>query len=104
MLNIKVLGPGCSNCFKLEGLAIAAVEFLSDQKPNLFEGVEATLEHLSDRNDFAKYHVMYTPGLVINEQLISAGRLPSVLEIIAALEKLLSASQTLAQPQESRPA
>jgi len=99
MLNIKILGPGCANCFKLEGLAIAAVEFLSDQKPQLFEGVETTLEHLTDRNDFAKYQVMYTPGLVINEQLVSAGRLPSVLEITAALEKVLSASQTAAPPQ-----
>ncbi len=104
MLNIKVLGPGCANCFKLEGLAIAAVEFLSDQKPDLFEGVEATLEHLSDKSDFRKYNIMYTPGLVINEQLISAGRLPSVLEIIAALEKVLSAGQTAAPPQVSRPA
>ena len=99
MLNIKVLGPGCANCFKLEGLAIAAVEFLSDQKPQLFEGVETTLEHLTDRNDFAKYQVMYTPGLVINEQLVSAGRLPSVLEITAALEKVLLVSQTAAPPQ-----
>lgn len=98
MLNIKVLGPGCSNCYKLEGLVIAAVEFLDAQNPALLKDVEATLEHLTDRNDFAKYRVMYTPGLVINEQLISAGRLPNVLEIVAALEKELSASQTLAQP------
>ena len=90
MLNIKVLGPGCSNCFKLEGLAIAAVEFLSDQKPDLFEGVEVTLQHLSDQSDFRKYHIMYTPGLVINEQLVSAGRIPSVLEIMAALEQHLT--------------
>jgi len=104
MLNIKVLGPGCANCFKVEGLAIAAVEFLNNQKPQLFEGVKVTLQHLSDRNDFAKYHVMYTPGLVINEQLVSAGRLPSALEIIGALEKALSADQTTAQPPASRPA
>jgi len=90
MLNIKVLGPGCSNCFKLEGLAIAAVEFLSDQKPDLFEGVEVTLEHLSDQSDFRRYHVMYTPGLVINEQLVAAGRLPSALEIMASLEQHLT--------------
>lgn len=104
MLNIKVLGPGCANCFKVEGLAIAAVEFLNNQKPQLFEGVKVTLQHLSDRNDFAKYHVMYTPGLVINEQLVSAGRLPSALEIIGALEKALSADQPTVQPPVSRPA
>lgn len=97
MLNIKVLGPGCSNCFKLEGLAIAAVEFLNDQKPNLFEGAEVTLEHLSDQADFRKYHLLYTPGLVINEQLVSAGRLPSVLEIMTALEQHLATDPALAQ-------
>ena len=89
MLNIKVLGPGCANCFKLEDLAIAAVEFLSDQKPQLFEGEEVSLEHLSEQSDFRKYRIMYTPGLVINEQLVSAGRIPRVLEIMAALEQHL---------------
>ena len=90
MLNIKVLGPGCANCFKLEGLAIAAVEFLDNQKPELFEGVEVTLEHLTEQSDFRKYRIMYTPGLVINEQLISAGRIPSVLEVMAAIEQHLT--------------
>lgn len=40
MLNVKVLGPGCSNCYILEGLVIAAVQVLSDQKPQLFEDTE----------------------------------------------------------------
>jgi len=90
MLNIKVLGPGCSNCYILEGLVIAAVQVLSDQKPHLFEGVEATLEHLTEQSDFRKYRVLFTPGLVVNEQLVVAGRLPSVLEVMAALEKHLT--------------
>ncbi|OIO97625.1 MAG: hypothetical protein AUK03_02170 [Anaerolineae bacterium CG2_30_64_16] len=93
MLNIKVLGPGCSNCYILEGLVIAAVQVLSDQKPHLFEGVEATLEHLTEQSDFRKYRVLFTPGLVVNEQLVVAGRLPSVLEVMAALEKHLTDSK-----------
>lgn len=103
MLNIKVLGPGCSNCYVLEGLTIAAVQVLSSQKPHLFESVEATLEHLTEQSDFRKYRVMFTPGLVINEKLIAAGRLPSVLEIMAAIEKQLTASEQPAQP-EMQPA
>jgi hypothetical protein len=97
MPKIKVLGPGCANCYKLEGLVIAAVEVLSDQKPELFEGVEVTLQHLTERDDFRKYNIMYTPGLVINEQLVSAGRIPSVFEIMAALEQRLTTDQALAQ-------
>lgn len=98
MLNIKVLGPGCSNCYVLEGLVIAAVQVLSDQKPHLFDGVEATLEHLTEPSDFRKYRVLFTPGLVINEKLIAAGRLPSALEIMDAIEKQLADS---AQPAQS---
>lgn len=93
MLNIKVLGPGCSNCYVLEGLVIAAVQVLSSQKPHLFEGVEATLEHLTGQEDFRKYRIMFTPGLVINEKLIAAGRLPSALEIMDAIEKQLTDSK-----------
>ncbi len=96
MLNIKILGPGCANCYILEGLAIAAVQFLDSLKPELFENVEVTLDHLTERSDFATYGVLYTPGLVVNEKLATAGRLPNVLEIMAALEKAL-------QPSEMRP-
>ncbi|MGC8781451.1 MAG: thioredoxin family protein [Anaerolineae bacterium] len=97
MLSIKVLGPGCSNCYVLEGLVIAAVQVLNDQKPHLFEDVEVTLDHLTEQSDFRKYRIMFTPGLVINEKLIAAGRLPSVLEIMAAIEKQLAANAQPAQ-------
>ena len=93
MLNIKVLGPGCSNCYILEELVIASVQVLSDQKPQLFGDTGVTLDRLSDQSDFHKYHVLYTPGLVINEQLVTAGRLPSALEIVAALEQHLEDKQ-----------
>lgn len=103
MLNIKVLGPGCSNCYVLEGLTIAAVQVLNNQKPHLFEGVEATLEHLTDQRDFRKYRILFTPGLVINEKLIAAGRLPSALEIMAAIERQLTTERQMAH-KEDQPA
>jgi len=96
MLDIKILGPGCANCFILEGLAIAAVQFLHSQKPELFEGVEVTLDHLSEPSDFRKYNVLRTPGLVVNEKLVAAGRLPSALEIMTLLEKALAGSEAKA--------
>ncbi len=90
MLNIKILGPGCANCYRLEGLAIAAVQFLNFQKPELFENVEVALEHLGTPDDFRRYGVLRTPGLVVNEKLAIAGRLPDVMEIIAVLERHLT--------------
>ncbi len=103
MLSIKVLGPGCANCYVLEGLVIAAVQVLNDQKPRLFENMEVTLDHLTEQSDFRKYRVLFTPGLVINEKLIAAGRLPSVLEIMDAIERALTTSAQPAQS-EVRPA
>ena len=96
MLDIKILGPGCANCYRLEGLAVAAVQFLQSQKPELFQDVEVTLDHLSDSSDFRKYNVIRTPGLVVNEKLAVAGRLPTVLEIMELLEKTLTGSKAKA--------
>ncbi len=93
MLNIKILGPGCANCYILEGLATAAVQILSSQKSELVENIEVTLEHLHEQSDFRKYGVLRTPGLVVNEKLAIGGRLPNVLEIIAVFEKALAGSE-----------
>jgi small redox-active disulfide protein 2 len=85
MLTVKVLGPGCSNCQKLEKLARVAAAGL---------GVEAQIEHLTDRADFKRYNLLATPGLVINERLVSAGRLPSVAEISTWLADATMAAET----------
>jgi small redox-active disulfide protein 2 len=74
MLNIKVLGPGCNNCHMVEEAARAAVTAL---------GVEAEFEKVTDRDQFAKYGLLFTPGLVINEKLVAAGRIPRENEVMA---------------------
>jgi hypothetical protein len=89
-LSIKILGPGCANCYILEGLAVAAVQFLRSQKPALFRRVRVTLQHLNESSDFRKYGVLRTPGLVVNEKLAVTGRLLTVLEIMALFEKTLA--------------
>ncbi len=94
MLNIKILGPGCANCYILEGLATAAVQVLSSQKPELLKNVEVTLEHLHEQSDFRKYGVLRTPGLVVNEKLAIGGRLPTALEIMTVFEKTLAGGET----------
>lgn len=72
MVNIKVLGPGCANCKRLETIARKAVETL---------GIEAEIEKVTDYNEIMKYPILSTPGLVINEKLVSTGRIPSEAEI-----------------------
>ena len=92
MLDIKVLGPGCANCFIMEGLVTATVQILGEQKPELFEGVEVTLDHLSDPDDFRRYHLLHTPGLVINETVVSSGRIPTPAEVSTWVADALQAA------------
>jgi small redox-active disulfide protein 2 len=72
MLSIKVLGPGCENCQKVNDIAHqAAANF----------GVEVEFEKITNYDDIMKYPILSTPGLVINEKLVCAGRIPTVAEV-----------------------
>jgi small redox-active disulfide protein 2 len=72
MLKIKILGSGCPNCKQLEALTRQVVEQLA---------VEAEVIKVTDYGDIMAYNVMSTPGLVINEKVVSTGRIPSTAEI-----------------------
>ncbi len=72
MVNIKVLGSGCANCKRLEATARKVVETLA---------IEAEIEKVTDYAEIMKWPILSTPGLVINDKLVSAGRIPSEKEI-----------------------
>lgn len=72
MLTIKVLGPGCENCKKVESVAHLAVSGL---------GIEADFVKITDWNEIQQYPILATPGLVINEKLVCAGRIPTESEV-----------------------
>ena len=72
MLTIKILGSGCANCKRLAWLAERAVQQL---------GIEAEFIKVTDYGEIMKYNVLSTPGLVINEKVVSSGRIPSEAEI-----------------------
>ena len=78
MLTIKVLGSGCKNCQVLAQKISEALEALAANQPDEFE---ATILKVTETQDIMKYPIMYTPGLVINEKLVSAGRIPTMDEI-----------------------
>jgi small redox-active disulfide protein 2 len=83
MLNVKVLGPGCANCAKVESIAKQAVTSL---------GVEAHIEKITNRAEFTKYGLLATPGLVINEKLVCGGRIPEEAEVVTWLADALEES------------
>lgn len=73
---IKILGSGCKKCVALAVNAKAAAQA---------ENVEAQIEKVTDFVTIASYGIMSTPGLVIDEEVVSSGRVLSAAEIGALL-------------------
>ena len=72
MITIKVLGSGCANCKKVEAVAQQVIDEL---------GIEAVVEKVTDFAAIHAYPIMSTPGLVVNEKLVCAGRIPNAAEV-----------------------
>ena len=77
-MEIKILGIGCKNCVNL---AKTTDEDLKEL------GMEATITKVTDMKDIAKYGIMRTPGLVIDEKVVSYGKVASTEEITELLKK-----------------
>ena len=78
MLTIKILGSGCANCRKLEAVAREAAASAN---------MQADFIKVTDMNAIMNYDVLSTPALVINEQVVSSGRIPTVAEVRSWLPK-----------------
>lgn len=85
MLTIKILGPGCPNCHRVEQNAVEALQTLSEEEP----GLDATLQHVTDFNEMMAYDILATPGLVVNEEVVCTGRVPKVGEVVNWLQEAL---------------
>lgn len=79
MRHIKILGTGCRKCRQLVENAKAAADQL---------GADCEIEKITDLNQIMQHGVMMTPGLVIDDQVKSSGKVPSVEEIKSILQNV----------------
>ncbi len=79
-MKIKILGPGCANCANLEKATKQAVTEL---------GIDSTFEKVTDYADIASYDIMRTPSLVVDEQVILSGRVPTARQVKDLLAPLV---------------
>ncbi|NOT03099.1 MAG: thioredoxin family protein [Anaerolineales bacterium] len=80
MLTIKVLGSGCANCKRVEQIVHKVVEEMT---------LQAEVIKVTEYPEIMKYNIMSTPGLVINEKIVSTGRIPTPAEVTAWLTSAL---------------
>lgn len=82
MLTIKVLGPGCANCKRVEQIARQAISDLA---------LQAEIIKVVDYKEIMSYPILSTPGLVINEKVVCSGRIPNQAEVTTWLANALEA-------------
>ncbi len=86
-MKIKVLGPGCKNCEVLYSITQEAVKQL-----NLSNVI---IEYVKDMNEIAKYNIMVTPGLVINEIVVHEGKpIPNIIKVKNILQEFADTDNT----------
>jgi small redox-active disulfide protein 2 len=81
MITVKILGPGCANCDRLEQIAKKVIQSMA---------LEADIVKVTDHMEIMEHGVLNTPGLIVNDEIVSSGRIPSEAEIttwiVTALE------------------
>lgn len=83
MLTIKILGSGCANCKRVEQIARKGINDMA---------LEAEIVKVTDYKDIMAYNILSTPGLVINEKVVSSGRIPTPAEVTTWLVNALEAT------------
>ena len=80
-LEVKILGPGCPNCDKLEQMIFRVMAE---------SNIAGDVEHVRDLAEIANYGLVPTPALVINGKVKSSGRLPQERQVLQWLKEALN--------------
>ena len=75
-MDIKILGHGCVNCRNLEAITRTALDEL---------GLEVDIDKVTEPGEIASWGVMTTPALVIDDEVVISGRIPSPDQVKALL-------------------
>ncbi len=81
-MHVKILGPGCSNCERLEARTRQALADI---------GATATVEKVTDYEQIDAFGIMRTPGLAVDDRLVLSGRVPSAAELATLLAQAADA-------------
>ncbi len=71
-MDIKILGSGCVNCKNLETLTLQALADL---------GLQVEIDKVTDPVEIVSWGVMSTPALVIDDEVVLSGRVPSAADV-----------------------
>jgi small redox-active disulfide protein 2 len=85
MLDIKILGAGCTNCANLEKLCRQVIAE---------NAIEANILKVTDFREIATYGIMNTPGLVINGKVVLSGKLPTKSILVLWIMNALAEKET----------
>lgn len=77
--HVRVLGSGCAKCNALEKAAVEALKDLN---------LDVEIDHITDFSEIASFGVMSTPALVINDKVVSTGRVLKKDEIKELIKKV----------------
>ena len=80
-MEIKILGTGCPNCKRLEKVTREAVADLA---------IDAEVTKVTEMTDIMRYPILATPGLVIDEKVVSSGRVPTKAEVTSMITTSLA--------------
>ena len=69
---IRILGPGCVSCNNTQAMVIETMDRL---------GVAADIFQIHDLDEIGRFGVLQTPALIINDNLKSSGRIPTLSQI-----------------------
>ena len=79
-LEVKILGPGCPNCEKLEQMVFKVMTDFN---------IAGDVKHVRDLTEIANYGLVPTPALVINGKIKSSGRRPQERQVLQWLKEAL---------------